>query len=81
VPSKVLEEFIAEWILEDIADKIDPKQFGSMTATSTTLCLLDMLHNWLLLVTKPFQAMHNSNQFLRICFLDFSKAIKFNILQ
>lgn len=74
--SKVLEEFVAEWILEDIAPKIDHKQFGVIKGTSTTLCLLDMFHNWLLNLDMP-------GQYLRICFLDFSKAfdrINLNIL-
>ena len=44
VPSKVLEEFVAEWILEDIADKIDPKQFGSMTTGGPILpCVINLL--------------------------------------
>ena len=65
--SKVLEEFVVGWLLKDIGDKIDSKQFGCMKGTSTTLCLLDMLHNWLSNLDTP-------GQFLRVCFLDFSKA-------
>ena len=38
--SKVLEEFVVEWILEDIGHQIDPKQFGCLRGSSTTLCLL-----------------------------------------
>ena len=74
--SKVMEEFVAEWILEDIAHKIYHKQFGVIKGTSTTLCLLDMFHNWLLNLDTP-------GQYLRICFLNFSKAfdrINLNIL-
>ena len=51
-------------------------QFGVIKGTSTTLCLLDMFHNWLLNLDTP-------GQYLRICFLDFSKAfdrINLNIL-
>ena len=74
--SKVMEEFVAEWILEDIAHKIDHKQFGVIKVTSTSQCLLDMFHNWLLNLDTP-------GQYLRICFLDFSKAfdrINLNVL-
>ena len=65
--SKVIEEFLAEWILEDIAHKIDHEQFGVIKGTSTSQCLLDMFHNWLLNLDTP-------GQYLRICFLDFRKA-------
>ena len=74
--SKVMEEFVAEWILEDIAHKIDHKQFGVTKDTSITLCLLGMFHNWLLNLDTP-------GQYLRISFLDFRKAfdhINLNIL-
>ena len=73
--SKVLEEFV-DWITEDICDKIDAKQFGSLKGGSTTKCLLDMLHNWLSNVDKQGNS-------LRVCLLDFSKAfdrININIL-
>ena len=65
--SKVLEEFVVDWITEDICDKIDTKQFGSLKGGSTTKCLLDMLHNWLSNVDKQGNS-------LRVCLLDFSKA-------
>ena len=50
--------------------------YGCMKGTSTTLCFLDMLHNWLSNLDTP-------GQFLRVCFLDFSKAfdpINLNII-
>ena len=74
--SKVMEEFVAEWILEDIAHKIDYTQFGIIKGTSTNLCLLDMFNNWLL-------NLDTTGQYLRICFLNFSKAfdrINLNVL-
>ena len=46
---------------------IDPQQFGSLKGTSTTYCLLDILHNWLSSLDCP-------GKFVRVCFLDFSKA-------
>ena len=42
--SKVLEEFVAEWILEDISDKFDLKQYGCLRGSSNLACLLNMLH-------------------------------------
>ena len=74
--SKVLEEFVIEWILEDIGHKIDPKQFGCLHGSSTTLCLLDMFHSWL-------SKLDTDGCSLRIVLLDFSKAfdrINLNVL-
>ena len=64
---KVLEDFVVSWMISDIGDKIDPRQFGCLKGTSTTYCLLDMIETWL-----PFLDGHGRH--LRICFLDFSKA-------
>ena len=74
--SKVLEDFVVSWLIEDVRDKIDPMQSGCLKGTSTSYCLLDMVHNWLLQLDSP-------NEHLRVCFLDFSKAfdrIGYNIL-
>ena len=74
--SKVLEEFVVEWILEDIGHLIDPKQFGCLRGSSTTLCLLDMFHSWL-------SKLDTDRCSLRIVLLDFSKAfdrINLNVL-
>ena len=74
--AKVLEEFFAEWLINDIKDKIDSKQFGCLKGVSTSLCLLDVFHNWL-------SSLDSSGQYVRICYLDFSKAfdrINLNIL-
>ena len=67
IVSKVLEDFVVEWLIEDVKHIIDPSQFGCLKGTSTTYCLLDMMHNWLSSIDKP-------GMFLRACFLDFSKA-------
>ena len=67
VLSKVLEDFFVEWLIDDVKHHIDPQQFGSLKGTSTTYCLLDMLHNWLSSLDCP-------GKFLHVCFLDFSKA-------
>ena len=44
--SKVLEDFVITWLIDDVKDKIDPNQFGCLKGTSTTYCLLDMIHTW-----------------------------------
>ena len=74
--SKILEDFVVTWMTDDVKDKIDPKQFGSLRGSSTTFSLIDMINNWL-------QALDSPKRYLRICFLDFSKAfdrINHNIL-
>ena len=74
--SKAFEDFVVQWLMEDIKEHIDPNQFGSLKGVSTTFCLLDMLHNWL-------SALESPSTYLRVCFLDFSKAfdhIDHNIL-
>ena len=74
--SKVLEEFVVEWILEDIGYLIEPKQFGCLRGSSTSLCLLDMFHSWL-------SKLDTDGCSLRIVLLDFSKAfdrINLNVL-
>ena len=66
-PTKVLEEFVVSWMIKDIGEYIDPNQFGSLKGSSTTFCLLDLIHNWL-------SEMDNPGCYIRACFLDFSKA-------
>lgn len=34
--SKVLEDFVVSWLIEDVRDKIDPMQFGCLKGTSTS---------------------------------------------
>ena len=74
--SKILEDFVVRWMMDDIGSKIDPKQFGSLKGSSTSFCLIDMVNNWLRTLDAP-------SHYLRVCFLDFSKAfdrINHNIL-
>ena len=62
--------------MDDIRSKIDPKQFGSLKGSSASFCLIDMVNNWLRTLDAP-------SHYLRVCFLDFSKAfdrINHNIL-
>ena len=42
---KVLEDFTVTWLIDDAKGKIDPDQFGCLKGTSTTYCLLDMIHD------------------------------------
>ncbi len=65
--SKVLEDFVVRWMISDVRNNIDVQQFGSLKGSSTTYCLLDMLHTWL-------SHLDSTGYFLRICLLDFSKA-------
>ena len=74
--SKILEDFVVTWMIDDVKDKIDPKQFGSLRGSSTSFSLIGMINNWL-------QALGSPKRYLRICFLDLSKAfdrINYNIL-
>jgi hypothetical protein len=54
-------------MISDVRNNIDVQQFGSLKGSSTTYCLLDMLHTWL-------SHLDSTGHFLRICLLDFSKA-------
>ena len=65
--SNVLEDFVVRWVISAVGDKINPQQFGCLKGSSTTFCLLDMVHNWLQHLDIP-------GQYLRASFLDFSKA-------
>ena len=65
--SKILEDFVVTWMVSDISDKLDPKQFGCLKGTSTTYCLLDIVHTWLSYFDSP-------GRHFRLCFLDFAKA-------
>ena len=51
--SKVFEDFVVQWLMEDIKEHIDPNQFCSLKGVSTTFCLFDMLHNWLSALESP----------------------------
>ena len=54
-------------MITDIEGRIDPRQFGCLKGTSTTYCLLDMIHTWLRNLESP-------EKHLRLCFLDYAKA-------
>ena len=74
--SKIQEDFAVRWLFQDIGNKIDIRQFGSLKGSSTSLCLIDLLHCWLKSLDQP-------GRYIQACFLDFSKAfdrIDHNIL-
>ena len=74
--SKILEDFVVQWMIEDVQDKVDPKQFRCLKGSSTTVNLIDMIDNWL-------NSLDAQSHYLRICFIDFKKAfnrIDHNIL-
>ena len=65
---KILEDFVVQSMLEDIGQDIDTNQFGSLKGSSTTYCLLDMVHNWL-------AALNNPGKYIRTCFFDFARLL------
>ena len=66
--SKVAEEFILERHLKSAILKIlDPKQFGVVARSSTTVALVSMLHQWL-------QAPDQTGNLVHIVLFDFRKA-------
>ena len=38
--SKILGDFVVKWMVDDVKNKIDTQQFGSLKGTSTTFCLI-----------------------------------------
>ena len=67
--SKVLEDFVVSWLIDDVKGKTDPYQFGCLEGSSTTYCLLDMIHSWLSHLNSSSNGKH-----IRVTFLDFSRA-------
>lgn len=64
--SKILESFVGHWIMEIVADSLDPLQFGGIKGRSTTHVLVDLLHSW-------HQALDQC-KLVRVLFIDYSKA-------
>lgn len=65
--SRIFEGFLANWILYDIKDKIDPKQFGNRRGTSIVHCLVSLLDT-------VHTGIDTSGTFANLCTIDFSKA-------
>jgi len=83
--SKHLEAIVGGFILEAVADKLDPKQFGGLKGRSTTRVLVDMLHHWhaglrsttrvLVDMLHHWHAGLDSGVSTRVLFIDFAKAV------
>ena len=56
-----------KWIDEQMDGKIDNKQFGGISGTSTTDVLLEMVNKWC-------EATDNLDSYVRVVMLDLSKA-------
>ena len=65
--SLLCESFVAEWMYDDIAPKIDPKQYGNVRASSTTHCLLDYL-------SFIYKELEQRDTSVTATFIDFRKA-------
>ena len=51
--AKVIEGFITKWMYQDIAQHIDPYQFGNQIPLSTSHCLINTLHHVFLNAEAP----------------------------
>lgn len=74
--AKIAEGFICNYFNQHFSDHLDPNQFGCTTHRSTTLALIKICH-------ILFTGADNGDNFVRILFVDFSKAfdrINHNIL-
>ena len=67
IAAKVFESIVMKWIDEQMDGKIDNKQFGGISGTSTTDVLLEMVNKW-------YEATDNLDSYVRVVMLDFSKA-------
>ena len=65
--SKILESFYAEWTLESIYHKLDPRQFGSLAGSSSVDALISLLHSL-------YADTDGNGKTMRVFLLDFSKA-------
>ena len=69
VMCKQLKSFIYEWLLEIIADNLDPNQFGALKGSSTVHPLLTMVNDWY----KQTDDSRKGN-IVRILLIDYAKA-------
>ncbi|CAB4000186.1 Hypothetical predicted protein, partial [Paramuricea clavata] len=51
--SKILEDFVVNWMVDDVKHKINPQQFGCLKGTSTTKAFDRIDHNILLSLKSP----------------------------
>ena len=68
--AKIAESFVSRFFNEHFQPLLDINQFGCTARRSTTHALIKLTNEW-------FKASDNSNNIIRILFLDFSKAFDF----
>jgi len=68
--AKIAEKLLGQFFNEHFAPLLDPNQFGCTVRRSTTHALIKLTDEW-------FKNSEKSNNFIRILFLDFSKAFDF----
>ena len=67
---KILEGFVAQLILNDIRDNIDPHQYGNLKGSSTTHCIIKILNSIL-------KGLDCTKTLAQIVLIDFKKAFDF----
>ena len=65
--AKMLEGFVCKWMEDLCPENDDPLQFGCVKGTSTTHCLIELLHIWCTQTDTP-------DYYVRILLVDFSRA-------
>jgi hypothetical protein len=65
--AKITEQFVGQFFDEHFNSVIDKNQFGCVRGRSTTHALIKVMH-------ELFHASDNPRNFIRILFVDFSKA-------
>ena len=67
IPSLICEGFVFDWAYADIANAIDPQQFGNMKSSSTTHCLVSLLD-------FIYRNLEQRKTSVALAFVDFTKA-------
>ncbi len=71
--ARILESFIVKWIIEDITDKLDLKQYGNIKGSSTVPNLVDMLNS-------VYEGLDKPNHYAYLSAVDFTKALIVSII-
>ena len=67
IVSKAAEFYVRDWVMDLVADVLDPHQFGSLKGSSTVHALVELIHQWHTALDVPGKA-------VRVLLLDFRKA-------
>jgi hypothetical protein len=67
IVSKTMEGFVCQCLLEASHDKIKKDQYGGLPGSSTTMALIEMLHDWYTWTDNP-------ENYIRVVLIDFQKA-------